>query len=396
MMKIDSDQVYISRVRLGGYKSIRYMEIDLLPGLNIIIGPNGSGKTNFVELLWRGFKRRTDNFDNEEIVFEANINTDNKEKFTFKIQPVYHNGSGVSYERFLTKNGQQKISEHGDIEFSFFFSNLNTIQQSVTKISHYVPDLEGFTSEVHFRVERNEGEVEELKRKGSGVVGFKLKGVLTKHVATTELIHSVHTGFFELLDNDPEKVKKDEEYILDNIQLDKKILNYLNAYTPVKDMRIKRGYRVQKKNGEFSFEDISYEFLVNDKWLRWRQLSEGTKRLLYIVAEITAASGYKGPILIEEPELGVHPDEIFKLMDFLADQSKHKQIIVTTHSPMVLDVLERTGLNRIIITNYDSECGTKMRHLTARQIEKAQSYMDEEGLWLRDYWLHSDLEGEIV
>jgi len=37
-----------------------------------------------------------------------------------------------------------------------------------------------------------------------------------------------------------------------------------------------------------------------------------------------------------------------------------------------------------------------MRHLTAQQIEKAQSYMDEQGLWLRDYWLHSDLEGEIV
>ena len=42
------NQAHISRVHLKGYKSIRDMEIDFMPGLNIIIGPNGSGKTNFL------------------------------------------------------------------------------------------------------------------------------------------------------------------------------------------------------------------------------------------------------------------------------------------------------------------------------------------------------------
>ena len=44
-------QAYISRVHLKGYKSIRDLEIDFKPGLNIIIGPNGSGKTNFLEFI---------------------------------------------------------------------------------------------------------------------------------------------------------------------------------------------------------------------------------------------------------------------------------------------------------------------------------------------------------
>ena len=44
-------QAYISKVHLKGYKSIRDLEIDFKPGLNIIIGPNGSGKTNFLECL---------------------------------------------------------------------------------------------------------------------------------------------------------------------------------------------------------------------------------------------------------------------------------------------------------------------------------------------------------
>jgi energy-coupling factor transporter ATP-binding protein EcfA2 len=44
-------QNYISKVHLKGYKSIQDVEIDLLPGLNIMIGPNGSGKTNFLEAI---------------------------------------------------------------------------------------------------------------------------------------------------------------------------------------------------------------------------------------------------------------------------------------------------------------------------------------------------------
>ena len=42
---------YISHVHLKGYKSILDTSVDLYAGLNIIIGPNGSGKTNFLEFL---------------------------------------------------------------------------------------------------------------------------------------------------------------------------------------------------------------------------------------------------------------------------------------------------------------------------------------------------------
>ena len=49
------NQAYISHVHLKGYKSIRDMEIDFKPGLNIIIGPNGSGKTNFLDCLTENY-----------------------------------------------------------------------------------------------------------------------------------------------------------------------------------------------------------------------------------------------------------------------------------------------------------------------------------------------------
>ena len=47
----ENNAPYIKNVKLKGYKSIKDLEIDLLPGLNIIIGPNGSGKSNFLELV---------------------------------------------------------------------------------------------------------------------------------------------------------------------------------------------------------------------------------------------------------------------------------------------------------------------------------------------------------
>jgi AAA15 family ATPase/GTPase len=48
-------QTYISKIRFKNYKSIKNLEIDCHPGLNIIIGQNGSGKTNFVQAIHNVF-----------------------------------------------------------------------------------------------------------------------------------------------------------------------------------------------------------------------------------------------------------------------------------------------------------------------------------------------------
>ncbi|MEY4927547.1 MAG: hypothetical protein RI894_1983 [Bacteroidota bacterium] len=44
---------YFKNVHLKGYKSIKDTQIEFLRGLNIIIGQNGSGKTNFFGILRR-------------------------------------------------------------------------------------------------------------------------------------------------------------------------------------------------------------------------------------------------------------------------------------------------------------------------------------------------------
>ena len=137
-------------------------------------------------------------------------------------------------------------------------------------------------------------------------------------------------------------------------------------------------------------DNIEVKFKVGGEWLLWTQLSDGTKRLFYLFTSIYTTS--ESTIAIEEPELGIHPDQLYKLMDFLKEQSKEKQIIITTHSPDVLNILGADELDRIIVTKNDNEKGTIMRKLQLPQIEKARRYMESAGLFLSDYWVHSDLE----
>ena len=40
---------YLERIRIAGFKSIRDVSIELRPDINILIGANGSGKSNFIE-----------------------------------------------------------------------------------------------------------------------------------------------------------------------------------------------------------------------------------------------------------------------------------------------------------------------------------------------------------
>ncbi|MGL4597826.1 MAG: hypothetical protein ACRCYO_09865, partial [Bacteroidia bacterium] len=86
----------------------------------------------------------------------------------------------------------------------------------------------------------------------------------------------------------------------------------------------------------------------------------------------------------------IHPHQLHKLMLFLKEQSKHKQIIISTHSPQVLDVLGKDELDRINVCSLVPGKGTQLRQMTEAEITKARKYM-EDG-YLSDYWRFSDFD----
>jgi len=90
------------------------------------------------------------------------------------------------------------------------------------------------------------------------------------------------------------------------------------------------------------------------------RLSDGTLRFLALLA-ILLNPRSATLICIEEPELGLHPDAMSLLADLLAEVSEKTQLVVTTHSDLLVSALtEQT--ESVLVCDY-LENGTELRRL---------------------------------
>jgi ABC-type branched-subunit amino acid transport system ATPase component len=118
--------------------------------------------------------------------------------------------------------------------------------------------------------------------------------------------------------------------------------------------------------------------LTNGTRVPAAQMSEG---LLYFLAY--AALPYVAPasiLLIEEPENGLHPSRIRDVMNILKEISKTTQVLIATHSPLVVNELEG---DQVTVVTRDIERGTQVRRLsaTADFEVRSKAYLPGE-LWL--------------
>ena len=96
------------------------------------------------------------------------------------------------------------------------------------------------------------------------------------------------------------------------------------------------------------------------------RLSEGTLRYLCLLALLLDPT--PPPIIcLEEPEVGLHPHVIPHIAELLIDASQRTQLIVTTHSDALISGLSEHP-EAIVICERDDE-GTKLRRLEAEQIK---------------------------
>lgn len=75
------------------------------------------------------------------------------------------------------------------------------------------------------------------------------------------------------------------------------------------------------------------------KWFDAAQESDGTLRIAGIVTALLQEPRLS-LIGIEEPELTIHPGAIRLVYDYLRQAADHTQVLVTTHSPELLDLLD--------------------------------------------------------
>lgn len=114
------------------------------------------------------------------------------------------------------------------------------------------------------------------------------------------------------------------------------------------------------------------------------QLSEGTLRTLALVFYIITDKS--NLLLIEEPEVSVHHGLLSSLITLIKNQSKRKQILISTHSDYVLDELEPED---IVFVQNDSKKGTLATQLkeamSKKEREVLKEYLAESGN-LGEYW----------
>ena len=115
------------------------------------------------------------------------------------------------------------------------------------------------------------------------------------------------------------------------------------------------------------------------------RLSDGTLRYLCLLAVLL----HPAPpplICIEEPELGLHPDLLPTLSDLMREASERTQLIVTTHSDVLVDTLTDQPESVVVCEKHDGQ--TEMRRLDKGDLAK----------WLKDYrlgdlWTSGELGG---
>jgi AAA15 family ATPase/GTPase len=398
----ENKNFYIDYVKIAGFRSLWSTEVKLLPGLNILIGKNGSGKSNILNFLLGC----ADVFSSNPVGLRHEmLSTSFNFHFLIKASPYE-----LVNER---ENGNFKLNiNHDTASLSTFIGELNLLSRIRRK---YMPNEAGFYAKLR-------------KIKFPlfySLVAFSLpQKVFKKYSQGIEVIITVKPSKqVELIENenfDPENPFSFSNFIQwlnvdiyetiskkslinssassaqdfpknlsDLVERDtwKKINDCLSKYSPMKEFSLNKGDDIYDSKKQQIKTTYYLEFLVDDAWQRWENLSDGTQRMFYLITEVLLAEGF---VLIEEPELGIHPHQFFKIMQFLKEQSAHKQIIISTHAPEALDVLGPDELDRIVFTRMTPE-GTQTSHLDEKQKRKAQRYLREKDN-LSNYWKHSDLE----
>ncbi len=84
------------------------------------------------------------------------------------------------------------------------------------------------------------------------------------------------------------------------------------------------------------------------KWFDAASESDGTLRVAGLLTALLQEPSL--PVIgIEEPELTVHPGALPLLFDYLDEASHRSQILVTTHSPLLLDYLDLDKANVFVV-----------------------------------------------
>lgn len=328
----------ISRVNLRYYKSIGSCGVDL-SDLTVLVGPNGSGKSNFVDSLFfvsdalnstldyairqRGGinavrKRSGGHPTNFAISLRLNLSENRGAVYSFQVGAEKDGGHRVQKEHLAISREGLGISE-------FRYENGRLTKRSVDLV---LPEQ---VAEDRLAIQ---------------IVSSQEPARQVFDILSGAHFYNIYPEDFRL----PQQ-HDNGEYLL---RTGKNIASVIRNMESTDDRQFERVKEYLRLIVE-PLEGIAYkslgpaetvEFLqrVAGQSHPWRffaaQMSDGTLRSLAILVALFQRGPTKKSGLflgIEEPEATIHPAACAILADALVEASRDKQILVTTHSPELLD-----------------------------------------------------------
>ena len=362
----------LDHITIRGFKSIASIEKLPLTACNVLIGPNGSGKSNFIGVFAFLHAIREGRLRN--YVIEAG-----------GAEKVLHFGSKTTKEMQLRLRFTGELEEFGDtfspVDYALTLAPSGDEGLYPTAETLYFPEKDNpsRTGKLDFYPlgQGREAGISDPKRapgKGAEWVRERLGSWRIYHVHDTSSTSPMR-----------KTAKVDDNRFLrpDGSNL-AAFLYYLHEKEEASYSLIRRTVqRVAPFFDDFRLEPLRLK--PDDIKLEWRHknsdqyfdassLSDGTLRFIALVTLFLQPKQYlPSVILVDEPELGLHPYAIEMLTSLIRAAATNTQVIVSTQSSLLLDHLEPED---VLVAN---------RVGASTQITRLESARLAE--WLKDYSL---------
>jgi predicted ATPase len=341
---------YIHQISIQGFKSISSLPpLTLNSGLNVLIGANGSGKSNFIESFFLIKKIKT-GFLNNYVSQRGGADT------------FLHNG----------------INETDQIEFKLTFINDGNYHDhtfglipTVDKAFIISDQTPYFSKDISFFNTQNQWSSFDHE-----------ESILNKTINNWEFYHFQNTSLLSNLRKDA-SIYNSDKFLPEGSNLSAVLwkikTEYIDIYLKIRNIIRK----IFPYFNDFILEPIENRQL-NDKFVRicWNlrgsnyiyrpwQMSDGILRFLALTVALLQPNP-PTTFFIDEPESGLHPESVLSLTSLMHEMTYRSQVIIATHSYDFLDTMEPDN----IITVNVSDCNSIFARLS----------IDDYKVWLkRDY-----------
>lgn len=320
----------IDKIIINNYKSIKHLDLDV-NRLNVFIGANGSGKSNIISifklfnkiyhkgigemftsegfnsLTYRGSKVSKE--ISGTIIFDNNQYPGNKNSYHFSLVELIDTGGAFFKAENVGFN--RKTLSTSDLEnWKYSPIGSNILESNLKESTHYYAQYTRKAFD-RFRVYHFHD---------------------TSSSSAMKQFSDEFDNFF--LREDAKNIAS----VLLNLQLNYPI-KYNTIVSLVRLILPSFGDFYLRKDNSSGKVRLLWTNEGNDQIMGPNQFSDGTIRFICL-ATVLNQSDMPDTIIIDEPELGLHPTAVNILASMIKTTSLSTQIILATQSPLLLDSFE--------------------------------------------------------